>query len=221
MNGTAYQCQSSMLVDVILAEYHFRYQSQFKESVCNDLETANKYSLLEHDLYLKENRLPAGSLKKLYDDLRQHPCWYLREGLVKDCAARGRCCARECGCCEKRLHTLPKKGMSGHCSLACPCCNKNIGDDTLETMYDKFKAELTSKNPICLDRLAFLYFGTLEKCPHCEVQPYPNEKGTQPSRKEIGVQTSFNEQETQTSLEPQEKKGLKKRNPVMRLLSRK
>jgi hypothetical protein len=32
---------------------------------------------------------------------RKHPDWYLSEELREDCAGRGGCCGRSCGCCEK------------------------------------------------------------------------------------------------------------------------
>lgn len=51
----------------------------------------------------------------------------------KECAARGGCCGRNCGCCEKALdwYLAPAEyegeqrefmGVFGHCTVECVCC---------------------------------------------------------------------------------------------------
>lgn len=63
--------------------------------------------------------------------------WVFERG---QCAARGGCCGRTCGCCEKSLHEylLPgshwqgdnlengaereKVEIHGHCTVECACC---------------------------------------------------------------------------------------------------
>jgi hypothetical protein len=184
MNGKEFECSSKLLVDVLWEEYHFRYQVQLKERWGNDPEVINKYNLLENILYLKESCLPEETLKKLYGNLRKHPCWYLRPGLIEDCAARGGCCARECGCCEKRLHSLPRKGISGHCSLACSCCDKTIGRDTLSKINIDFRSTLTSENPFYLERLASLYFGGMGKCLYCGIQTSQEQENERMAKEE-------------------------------------
>ena len=167
IENETFECPSRMLAELLYAEYKFRYQAQLRER----LETANgnnneailtEYDRLENDLYFKEFAMPGETLKGQYDFLREEPDWYLREGLVEDCAARGGCCARDCGCCAKRLPTLPRKSISGHCSLACPCCNKRGGDnpasESVALMDRRFKEALESDIPFYLARLATYYF---------------------------------------------------------------
>ncbi|KAJ5996610.1 hypothetical protein N7499_007071 [Penicillium canescens] len=65
---------------------------------------------------------------------RKHPDWYLSEELREDCAGRGGCCGRSCGCCEKPrlVHGfnpdqiwIPNQIQGkGHCTSACHCCLK-------------------------------------------------------------------------------------------------
>jgi hypothetical protein len=43
------------------------------------------------------------------------------------CAARGGCCGRDCGCCEKVLRTDREIGRYGHCMMECGCCIRNRG----------------------------------------------------------------------------------------------
>ncbi|KAJ0415243.1 hypothetical protein BJY00DRAFT_293754 [Aspergillus carlsbadensis] len=55
----------------------------------------------------------------------------LWQGRRQDCADRGGCCARECGCCEKVLYEYPLRHQDGtmymrkvyaHCTSECGCC---------------------------------------------------------------------------------------------------
>lgn len=179
MNGEDFDCPSSILADLLFAEYKFRYYAQLKESVernNNDeyRAIAMKYDELENDLYLKESALPIETLRDLYDSLRVNPRWYLRMGLSIDCAERGGCCARDCGCCAKRAQNLPRKGISGHCSLACQCCDKldgqNLGSMRVDIMDRKFEDALRSDNPSHLALLATLYFEPLSMSPRTGAQ---------------------------------------------------
>lgn len=180
-NGKDYECPSSLLAELLFAEYKFRYQAQLKASLKKNNADENRaidiqYDELENDLYLKEAAMPEWPLKTLYDSLREEPAWYLRTGLIDDCAARGGCCARKCGCCVKRLQNLPRKGISGHCSLACPCCDKkegqNPGSERVATMHRQYKKALEGDNPFHLARLASLYFAKLEPFSYSERQPH-------------------------------------------------
>lgn len=84
--------------------------------------TRSTYTTAKAKLYACEVTLPLG-LKDRYDTLRKNPKWYMRQGLVDDCAAQGGCCSRECGCCEQR--SLSKKKGQGHCTIDCWCCSNN------------------------------------------------------------------------------------------------
>lgn len=79
-----------------------------------------QHSQLSHKLYEIETMLP-GLVKKNYELIRKDPKWYMRKELVKDCADRGGCCGRDCGCCVLRAKHSYKKGV-GHCTVECFCC---------------------------------------------------------------------------------------------------
>ncbi|KAJ5121257.1 uncharacterized protein N7515_009218 [Penicillium bovifimosum] len=56
-----------------------------------------------------------------------HLRWYMHKRLVKDCASRGGCCARSCGCCLNRNIDQTRKLGVGHCTLRCGCCQRARG----------------------------------------------------------------------------------------------
>lgn len=118
-------------------------------------------------MHLKEAALPYGSLKSLYDSLREDPAWYLRKSLVEECAASGGCCGRKCGCCAKRLRRTSRKGMNGHCSLACKCCQVYQGcaleKPDLKEMDRQYKEALETDNPFFFLRIASAYFAPLDQ----------------------------------------------------------
>jgi hypothetical protein len=47
--------------------------------------------------------------------------WYLCTSLNRECAARGGCCSRTCGCCLRKRETGRIPSQS-HCTEFCPCC---------------------------------------------------------------------------------------------------
>lgn len=56
-----------------------------------------------------------------YDSLRRDRLWYMRKEMVYECAGRGGCCSRGCGCCARRA--LPENMKTrGHCTTECWCC---------------------------------------------------------------------------------------------------
>lgn len=73
-----------------------------------------------------EYLLPFGPL---YETWRSNPKWYLYPHLVADCADKGGCCSRQCGCCQ-RCESGPgrRRGM-GHCTIDCICCSEARGFD--------------------------------------------------------------------------------------------
>lgn len=60
-------------------------------------------------------------MKRSFVALRKDPRWYLSDWLRKDCARKGGCCGRDCGCCEKPRDT-EHLSHHGHCTTACGCC---------------------------------------------------------------------------------------------------
>lgn len=69
-------------------------------------------------------KMPAGILGRAFKSCRTDPEWYLCQWLREDCARRGGCCGRDCGCCE-RARTTERQWNRGHCTRECGCCIRN------------------------------------------------------------------------------------------------
>lgn len=93
----------------------------------------------EHALYKAEAMLD-GIVKDDYENLRRDQQWYMREELIKDCAARGGCCSRGCGCCADRPTAKGQKGR-GHCTSNCVCCVGFQGFEFPEEQKDEIKMD--------------------------------------------------------------------------------
>jgi hypothetical protein len=92
------------------------------------LEASNrKYWLLERDWWAYRSGFDEGPLTRGLDLWRSHPRWYMHRVLVDDCAGRGGCCSRSCGCCLHREMSLARKLGVGHCTGECGCCIKTRG----------------------------------------------------------------------------------------------
>lgn len=81
-----------------------------------------------------EESLSTGVFTRAFKACRADPNWYLSAWLRRDCAGRGGCCGRECGCCEK-VGTHRGQQPRGHCTSACGCCIRTQGRLTSE--YDR------------------------------------------------------------------------------------
>lgn len=89
--------------------------------------------------YYWKSRKLTGELKgNLPDDItrafnacRSNPAWYLCAWMRQDCAERGGCCGRGCGCCDETYRGQPR----GHCTSACGCCIR--AEDRLTSEYDR------------------------------------------------------------------------------------
>lgn len=75
----------------------------------------------EYTMFRLVSGLPRW-LKDSYQELRRDPLWYMREEMVDDCADRGGCCSRGCGCCSRRSLSENTK-TRGHCTMECWCCS--------------------------------------------------------------------------------------------------
>lgn len=73
-----------------------------------------------------EGEVPPGILSKAFKLCRTDPNWYLCLWLRKDCARRGGCCGRNCGCCEK-VRTTKRRWNRGHCTSVCGCYIRTHG----------------------------------------------------------------------------------------------
>lgn len=99
-----------------------------------ELEAIPKeYWLLERRLYEQEALLPRGGFVRAYSSWRSNPKWYLHPDLVNDCAGKGGCCGRDCGCCEKRGQAVDRRRSAGHCTAECGCCARRRGFDIRDT----------------------------------------------------------------------------------------
>lgn len=71
-----------------------------------------------------EGNVKPGFTTRVFRACREDPNWYLCPWLSQDCAGRGGCCGRGCGCCQKQT----QHGQSrGHCTSACGCCVRTQG----------------------------------------------------------------------------------------------
>lgn len=79
-------------------------------------------------IWLLEAGAPVSAAGRAYEARRKHiPDWYLSEWLRRDCAGRGGCCGRGCGCCERARNTRDREWHHGHCTSACGCCVRTRG----------------------------------------------------------------------------------------------
>ncbi|ODM22098.1 hypothetical protein SI65_02944 [Aspergillus cristatus] len=88
-----------------------------------------------------EANTPLGPMRRAYEACRQKPDWHLSEWLRRDCAGRGGCCRRKCGCCEKARKT-EREWNHGHCTSACRCCiaSKGCSSKGKTTVEEDLKA---------------------------------------------------------------------------------
>ncbi|KAJ6184028.1 hypothetical protein N7519_005329 [Penicillium mononematosum] len=126
-----------------------RSQEEEKElKYClSDLKFCSEaYWKQQRGIYEKEASLPAGPFRRAYDTYRSNPKWYLHPDLRNDCAGRGGCCGRQCGCCEKREPTPGRPRGVGHCTVQCGCCidarGFEIQSQDLIDVMDEFLSEL-------------------------------------------------------------------------------
>lgn len=128
------------LLEIFRLDYQIRLLAQREESLSHQATASKKITdtitTTDFDSKIRSTRaqrlrheatmfrliteLPKW-LKGLYYALRRDPLWYMREEMVHDCAGRGGCCSRGCGCCAKRSLSENIKA-SGHCTPECWCC---------------------------------------------------------------------------------------------------
>ncbi|RMJ23559.1 hypothetical protein PHISP_05570 [Aspergillus sp. HF37] len=109
---------------------------------------SEQYLICKRKIWKLECDIPEGPLSRSFHTLRKNPKWYLSTWLRRDCAGRGGCCGRNCGCCEKPRE-INENGKivdvsHGHCATTCHCCIRSrgfTGDSSLDDMKD-FPIEL-------------------------------------------------------------------------------
>ena len=72
-----------------------------------------------------EGNLPLGFMTKAFKQCRANMDWYLCSWMRQDCAGRGGCCGRGCGCCAKIAKHCGRR--RGHCTSSCQCCAQAQG----------------------------------------------------------------------------------------------
>lgn len=95
----------------------------------SELEDLNReYWRQERQDYLLEpNAPPQGPFRRAFDFTHRNPIWHLESPWLRsDCAGRGGCCGRGCGCCERPRSTTRMRHF-GHCTAACGCCQRARG----------------------------------------------------------------------------------------------
>lgn len=171
--------------DIIIAEYCLREIVQREQTLKNKIriiqkigtpedlkkqaeqnkqarEILRRYSEAEYNLYGAELRLPIGTVHKEYHSLRQSSTWYLRQELVDDCAKRGGCCSRNCGCCQTRHEQAVRNKGLGHCTPSCGCCASERGFEysakETQSFVNDLKARLYSDSPAYAVQMAEAFF---------------------------------------------------------------
>ena len=126
------QISSELLLS---SEDEAKYASQL-EIYKEQLKDLNKrHWALCRKKWIKEGSIKSWSFNRAYRRQRACPDWYLSASLCDDCAGRGGCCGRSCGCCE-RPRTVDgfedTINTRGHCTTACGCCLKAHGVEDLD-----------------------------------------------------------------------------------------
>lgn len=107
-----------------------------------------RFHVLKDKGYLYKSSLHAEVLFRAFDLWRSHPRWYMHKVLVKDCADREGCCARQCGCCLNRITGQERKLGVGHCTLQCGCCQRARGFGNPTKYLASVRTELSSQQKI-------------------------------------------------------------------------
>lgn len=93
-----------------------------------ELDILNRrYWFLEQRWWKLRSEFPRGPLIRAFELWRSHPRWYMHRSLVEDCARRGGCCGRGCGCCVDRELSATRTLGVGHCTVECGCCCESRG----------------------------------------------------------------------------------------------
>ncbi|CAG7923274.1 unnamed protein product [Penicillium olsonii] len=87
-----------------------------------------------------------GPLTRGIDFWRAQPRWYMHPVLIEDCAGRGGCCARGCGCCVRRERQWGRKLAAGHCTAECGCCEKARGFELSDEQKTRLRKLIQPEN---------------------------------------------------------------------------
>ncbi|KAJ5853449.1 hypothetical protein N7534_005992 [Penicillium rubens] len=125
-----------------IAQREIRLGERFRQDPARynqELEIANReYKRLEHEWRMIRDSFSDGPLVRGFEFWRGNPKWYMHRVLREDCAGRGGCCGRECGCCLNRKLFGGRARAAGHCTVECGCCQKAGGFELSEDEKAKF-----------------------------------------------------------------------------------
>lgn len=93
--------------------------------------TKKEYKRLEHEWWMIRDSFDA-PLERAFQYWRSNPIWYMHRVLREDCARRGGCCGRDCGCCLHRKLDETRTRAAGHFTVECGCCKKARGFELSE-----------------------------------------------------------------------------------------
>ncbi|KAJ5629991.1 hypothetical protein N7528_003648 [Penicillium herquei] len=145
--------------NLINTEQSLRELVQKEESLTEDLNEQMSYSFSVDEIKVIEQQLNdlnqkyftlrqtwlrwrnefTEYLSRAFDLWRSYPNWYLHPVLQKDCAMKGGCCGRSCGCCLKRATSPDRKLGVGHCSVECACCIKSRAFDLIDARKEEMR----------------------------------------------------------------------------------
>jgi hypothetical protein len=113
-----------------IAQQVIRLKDQFKQHpirIAEELIEAQKeYTQTEFKWSMIRGCF-SGYLERAFEYWRGDPRWYMHRVLREDCARRGGCCGRGCGCCLDRKLELAHERGAGHCTVECGCCQEARG----------------------------------------------------------------------------------------------
>ena len=133
------------------------------EEELRDLEV--QYCQLKRKIWFLRCNLKDGPLRRAFLDTRKDPNWHFKNSwLRQDCAGRGGCCSRDCGCC-KRPRNTNRDLDRGHCTVNCGCCVRNRGfasQGKLDDLKDfPVTVDFKASGPHYGTRLAWAYIWDL------------------------------------------------------------
>ncbi|KAL4888009.1 hypothetical protein BDV59DRAFT_211573 [Aspergillus ambiguus] len=103
-------------------------------------DLARQYWHLEREFYRREASCPSGPMLRGYQAWRKNPDGYLKNKFLRlDCAGRGGCCGRGCGCCGNKRFAGGREIRRGHCTVECGCCRRARGFEMSDDDKSRFK----------------------------------------------------------------------------------
>lgn len=125
-------------------------------AITEELDELNQqYWLLERDWWAKRSSFPEGPGTRGLNLWRSHPRWYMHRVLVDDCAGRGGCCSRGCGCCSSREIVPARRLGVGHCTVECECCIKSRGFELSPKQKEKVFARFRLSEDRLIENILF------------------------------------------------------------------